>query len=629
MKQVGSDLASWWTDNWRAIAVAVGLVVAAFVWTMVAGAVLLLILREPLSLLTPLVYAQYAYYYGHIPKVHSALAVAAMVGLLPPIGVLSLIFKARRRPLHGRSQWATLRELVKAGLFQHAGIVIGKFGRRLMHYNGDTPHVLVAAPTGSGKGVSIVIPNCLAWKDSLICLDMKKENWDATAAFRAAHGQACYCFDPGSPDGHSHCFNPLDYVSREAGKAIEDLQRIGNMLFPDVEGVQPIWTRTPRFLFIGIALYLMETGQPLSIGEVLSAGMSGDPYVTFDKIIKDRAKAGQPLSAACIKNLGAYLDISAKETRAGIIAGFRSSLELWQSPSVNAATSRSDFDLRDVRRRRMSIYFVCRENDMERLQPLVRLFFQLAVSQNTVTLPKFDATLKHECLLILDEFPSFGKLDSIVKGIAFVRGYGLRLLTILQSPAQIPAIYGKDAAVTFLSNHGAQIAFPPKRTETETLKEMSEWLGFNTETGLNKTRTANLFEKVKRSESEQDQRRALLLPQEIAALPQGRCIVIVENTSPILGTKIRYYADRVFKERANFPAALPAVPMLNTSVQHGEVTSYTPEVFIGDPNPEDVELYLSAALDKFGIDLKDYVVGTDAAGVDDFLSRFTYDLAPA
>ena len=44
--------------------------------------------------------------------------------------------------------------------------------------------------------VGVVIPNLLNWPDSVVVLDIKGENYDITAGFRAAHGQAVYAFSP-------------------------------------------------------------------------------------------------------------------------------------------------------------------------------------------------------------------------------------------------------------------------------------------------------------------------------------------------------------------------------------------------------------------------------------------------
>nr|WP_244486488.1 type IV secretory system conjugative DNA transfer family protein [Bradyrhizobium viridifuturi] len=53
---------------------------------------------------------------------------------------------------------------------------------------GGSEHVLVYAPTRAGKGAGYVIPDVLNWVDSVVVLDVKKENWQRSAGFRAAHG---------------------------------------------------------------------------------------------------------------------------------------------------------------------------------------------------------------------------------------------------------------------------------------------------------------------------------------------------------------------------------------------------------------------------------------------------------
>jgi type IV secretory pathway TraG/TraD family ATPase VirD4 len=49
----------------------------------------------------------------------------------------------------------------------------------------------------------------------------------------------------------------------------------------------------------------------------------------------------------------------------------------------------------------------------------------------------------------LDEFPALGNVNVLAKSVAFIAGYGIRLLTVVQSPAQLRAIYGTDAARNF------------------------------------------------------------------------------------------------------------------------------------------------------------------------------------
>ncbi|MCK7497169.1 MAG: type IV secretory system conjugative DNA transfer family protein [Comamonadaceae bacterium] len=83
---------------------------------------------------------------------------------------------------------------------------------------------MLSAPTRSGKGVGVVIPNLLNWPDSVVVLDIKGENYDITAGYRAAHGQAVYAFSPFDEDARSHRWNPLTAVRTSP------LHRVGDLL---------------------------------------------------------------------------------------------------------------------------------------------------------------------------------------------------------------------------------------------------------------------------------------------------------------------------------------------------------------------------------------------------------------
>lgn len=69
-----------------------------------------------------------------------------------------------------------------------------------------------------------------------------------------------------------------------------------------------------------------------------------------------------------------------------------------------------------------------------------------------------------------------------------------------------------------------------------------------------------------RSKSISDQRRALLLPQELMQFPTDRLLLLRGGIPPIIGTKIFYYKSRFFKNRA-FPA--PVVSALEKTNSRG------------------------------------------------------------
>ena len=97
------------------------------------------------------------------------------IGLLSALGLAAFlgvaILRSLRPPLHGAARWASEAEIVRAGLRSPHGIVLGRKGGRLLIFGG-AEHVMLHAPTRSGKGVGVVIPNLLTWPDSVVVLDV-------------------------------------------------------------------------------------------------------------------------------------------------------------------------------------------------------------------------------------------------------------------------------------------------------------------------------------------------------------------------------------------------------------------------------------------------------------------------
>ena len=338
---------------------------------------------------SPLTVLRFAYYYGSWPRVHGVL-VRSCLGGAGAVALSALVLLLpRRRPLHGEARFATRREIAGAGLLGEHGIILGRLGRRCLMLAGQQG-VVLAAPPRAGKGVGVVIPNLLNWPDSVICVDIKRENWTLTAGFRARSGQACFLFDPFAEDGRTARWNPFFYVSSDALKRVNDLQRIAEMLYPDPPNGDPFWTASARSLFLGIALYLFETpSSRKTIGEVLRQGMASDDEGFghhWKRIVEGRGKGAHPLSAQCVRALYDVIDL-APVTASSIRKTFTSRLDLWLNPMLDAATAGNDFDLRDLRRRPTSIYVGVNPDDLHRLRPVLSLFFQQAIGCRRLASP--------------------------------------------------------------------------------------------------------------------------------------------------------------------------------------------------------------------------------------------------
>jgi|TARA_R110001606_G_scaffold366348_1_gene521454 type IV secretion system protein VirD4 len=522
---------------------------ALFAWLYLTGGIFLSLVDLDYNNATPLTAFNYWHYYSDDSYVMDKLMLAGGISVAILIIPFIAFLIPAKRSLYGNARFAKKSEIVKSGLLDGEGVIVGKYQDKYLQLKGQL-HVILSAPTRSGKGVGVVIPNLLSWKYSVVVLDIKQENWDITSAFRKKHGQKCFLFNPLATDYRTHRYNPLSYIDHNPDFRINDIQKIANMLFPDRPNTDPIWTSTPRSFFLGVVLFMMESGKVLTIGQVLRESLNdGDGSTYFKKAIKDASEAGSPYSGACVRALNSYIGIASENTRAGIITGFRSALELWMNPIIDAATNGNDFDLRKVREEKISIYVGVTPDNLERVAPLLNLFFQQLIDLNTRELPHQNKNIKHDCLLLMDEFTAIGKIPILAKGISYIAGYGLRMLPIIQSPSQLVDVYGKEAAETFTVNHALNIVFPPKATETNTAKDISEWLGYDTVDGVATSKGKSIFNRRDPSENTSDQRRALLLPQEITSLDSEKEIVVFENLPPILATKVRYFKDDIFLKR--------------------------------------------------------------------------------
>jgi type IV secretion system protein VirD4 len=498
----------------------------------------------------------YWHAYGDIPSVKKALAMCSFVAAAIPVSVITLacaaVFHNPKRELHGSARFAKASEIRETGLLGgssgdgngNPALILGKYKGEYLTFSGQQ-FVMLAAPTRSGKGVGVVLPNLLTYPDSMVVLDLKLENYKLTSGYRAKYGQKVFLWAPFAEDGRTHGWNVFDtIVSRPAHLRIGDVQAIGLKFYPsNVEPKTKFWNDLARNLFVGLTLYLMETGspeRPCTLGEVFrqSSGM-GRP---IKEHIADLMKT-KGLSSACAGALNRFL-ASSDDVLNSILSTFNAPLLIFDNPVVDAATSHSSFDINNVRRERMTIYIGIQPNRLEDAALLVNLFFSQLIDLNTSVLPEHDVTLKHQCTLVMDEFTAIGKVNIISTANAFIAGYNLRLLTIIQAVSQMEPslLYGKEGTRTLVVNHAAKIVYPPK--DHHEAKDLSDTLGFFTETSVSRSKTRGKAG----SENHSDQRRALMMPQELEQMSQDEEILLGFG-KPIRCEKAYYYDDPVFIDR--------------------------------------------------------------------------------
>ena len=161
--------------------------------------------------------------------------------------------------------------------------------------------------------------------------------------------------------------------------------------------------------------------------------------------------------------------------------------------------------------------------------------------------------------MMLDEFPSLGKMDVVQTALAYCAGYGIKCYLITQDLAQLQEKYGKNEAIT--SNCHIQNAYAPNKIETA--EYLSKQTGETTviEEYINESDSGFLGRKSY-SKNIQYTKRSLLTPDECLRLKgaekdgnlikkAGEMLIFVAGFPAIKGIQPLYFQEPVWQARAS------------------------------------------------------------------------------
>ena len=461
---------------------------------------------------------------------------------------------SRQVTTYGSARWASGAEIARAGLINSSGVMLGIARGAYLRHAGPE-HVMAFAPTRSGKGVGLVVPPLLTWPGSAVIPDIKGENWQLTAGFRARFSH-CLLFNP--TDARSAAYNPLLEVRRGVHE-VRDVQNIADILV-DPEGAlerRNHWEKTSHALLVGAILHVLYAGTDKTLRGV--ANFLSDPAHVFEDTLQLMMATNHlpdgphPVVASAAREV---LNKSDNE-RSGVLSTAMSFLGLYRDPTVAAVTSHCDWRIADLvdAARPVSLYLVVPPSDISRTKPLIRLLLNQIGRRLTETLEVGPTGPRpHQLLMMLDEFPALGRLDFFESALAFMAGYGLRAFLIAQSLNQIDKAYGPNHSI--LDNCHVRVAFATN--DERTAKRISDALGTATELRAQRNYAGHRLSPwlghlmVSRQESA----RPLLTPGEIMQLPPEEEIVMVSGFAPVRAKKLKYFEDRNFAGRLLPPPAL-------------------------------------------------------------------------
>ncbi|MGR3715250.1 MAG: type IV secretory system conjugative DNA transfer family protein [Thermohalobaculum sp.] len=521
------------------------------------------------------------------------------------LGMLAVLIASngrRRKPVkhegvHGTARFMSEAEIQEAGLLSgqdssHAGVYIGGWtdDRGRVHYlRHDGPeHCIVIAPTRSGKGVGNILPTLLSWPASALIYDEKGELWQLTAGWRSQQaGNVAVRWEPGAIEG-SAGFNFLEEVRLGTPFEVADAQNIAQMICdPNGDGIEgkDHWGKTSFDLLAAVILHVMykakARGAVANLAEVAYA--LSDPDEKAD-VLWEEMRSNRHLPTGMHAVVAAagrdQLDRPERE-RGSVLSSAKTYLTLVKDPIIAANTKRSDFRIMDLMNHEqpVSLYIVTRGGDKERLRPLIRLLLTMAMRQLMGVELKYEngqprQPHKHRMLMMLDEFPSLGKLQIVQDALPKCAGYGIKAFLAAQNREQMFAAYGQHQSIT--GNCHIRIVYAPN--EWSTAEWISHMVGNTTIVKEDVTESGHRLGALKNvSRTFHEVSRPLMTPDEIMGLKRsrfgkdgkleetGEMVVFTAGEHPVLGTPILYWRDQVFARRSRI--APPASQSTRPSVR--------------------------------------------------------------
>ncbi len=495
---------------------------------------------------------------------------------------------------HGTARLASVADLYSAGLLGDEGLVLGRtgyaaavsrmqalrahvlaprgreeaacrlflqafFGRRWAAPSlirlGRFVHLITFAATGRGKGVSVLVPNLLTYKQSAVVTDPKGELFKLTAGHREHRfGHRIVCLDPfGISGAWSDTFNPLDLIDPESPTLIDQCRDLANqMVVRTGKESEPHWNDSAELILTAFIAYVCAC-EPSR--EDRNLQLVRDLVSSRDKFA--RAVAAMQQSDACdglIRRMGSLLTWYVDRELGSVLTTVQRHTAFLDSPKVAASTRSSSFDPLSLRQKATTVYLALPSEQLETLAPLQRMWIGGLLRAVT----REGATERNPILFLLDEAATLGRIKALEDAVSLVRGYGVRFWFIFQSMGQLTECFG-ESAPDFLNNFDTQQFFGVNTVQTA--EEISKRIGdatvlvesLNRSTSTSRPHghggTGHEGGQVSTSTSvtTSEVARRLVKAEEVLRLPEDLAIVFHRNLPPIPCQLVRYYADPEFR----------------------------------------------------------------------------------
>ena len=390
-------------------------------------------------------------------------------------------------------------------------------------YSDDSEaHIAVIGRTGKGKSQCCSLPymrEILQKGESLIMLDPKGEGYRKNACYIPADYQI-FCIDFRSPRKSPTKWNPLStpyrlYCSGDPdGKDIASsmLSEFWKGVYPCDKNADPFWPDSAAQYAKGLTygLFEMVSREKINLESVAGMMAQSEIRVGAGTVLKNFYD-DLPADSLAKRNLAAYAT-APNDTRGSIHSVAASGLEVFsRSKGLMEMLGEDTLNILDIDVNRPFVLLIITPDETNVYDALSGLLVSQVTQHLIRVAQEKDGKLPIRVNIILEELGSVGKsIPSLPNLMVASRSRNMRLMLVLQSIAQLEDVYGRSRAETINSCIGITIGFSTNSWET-----LTEWSQRCGEKQIEK--------------GGQIIREPLITPAQLAAMPTGTALVMVDN----------------------------------------------------------------------------------------------------
>jgi type IV secretion system protein VirD4 len=462
--------------------------------------------------------------------------------LSPLVGAGLIVLRLRLGPRNhdASARWARPRDLrpIVVRRACRGRLTLGVADGRLVAAE-PRQSVIVVGPVQTGKTTGLAVPAILEWQGPVVATSVKTDLLRDTIAARETIPDAhVWIYDPTGGTGYP----PAGWTPLAGCGTWQGAQRVAVWLSaaaqPRSAGLESaeFWYAAAAKLLAPLLFAAAVTDRTMA--DVVRWVDSQEQEEVFDAL--DTTNEPPALTAFQASSL------RDERTRSGVYTTAETVLAAYADPGVLASAATSDLRAELLLDGGHHTAYLCAPaHEQRRLQPLFATLVQELVACAYERATQTGEPLNPPLLVVLDECANIAPLRDLATLASTGAGQGIQLVSVFQDMGQINSVYGRDRALTIVSNHRAKVILSGV-ADSHTLDYVARLLGDEEVRQISSTSGAE----GRRSTTQSVAYRSLAPANVLREMRPGHGVLVYGHLPPARLALRPWFDDRQLQARA-------------------------------------------------------------------------------